>query len=67
MVIVAHALRFKRFPPDDFPTNQFDGTTIMCVRRGDTVAPGGYGQVPLGNAWIKDNARKLRRFFDGKI
>ena len=40
---------------------QFSGTTILCVRRGDTVAMGGDGQVSVGATVIKGNATKVRR------
>lgn len=46
---------------------QFRGTTICCVRKGDTVALGGDGQVSLGNTMIKGNARKVRRLHGGKV
>lgn len=36
-------------------------TTILCVRRDDTVAIGGDGQVTLGNAIAKSKAVKIRR------
>jgi ATP-dependent HslUV protease, peptidase subunit HslV len=37
------------------------GTTILCVRRGASVAMAGDGQVTLGQTVIKGNARKVRR------
>jgi len=40
------------------------GTTIICVRKDDTVAMIGDGQVTLGNMVVKPNARKLRRIGD---
>ncbi|MCH9828120.1 ATP-dependent protease subunit HslV [Algiphilus sp. W345] len=46
---------------------QFDGTTILCVRRGHQVALGGDGQVSLGNTMIKGNARKVRRLYGDKV
>jgi ATP-dependent HslUV protease subunit HslV len=46
---------------------QFDGTTILCVRRGNQVALGGDGQVSLGNTRIKGNARKVRRLYQDKV
>ena len=46
---------------------QFDGTTILCVRRGKTVALGGDGQVSLDRTRIKNNARKVRRLYDDKV
>jgi ATP-dependent HslUV protease subunit HslV len=46
---------------------QFDGTTIVSVRRNGQVAVGGDGQVTLGNTIIKGNARKVRRLADGRV
>ena len=46
---------------------QFHGTTIVCVRRGNHVALGGDGQVTLGNIIIKGTARKVRRLYHDKI
>ena len=43
------------------------GTTILSVRRGDTVAIGGDGQVTLGNVVIKATARKVRRLYGDKV
>ena len=46
---------------------QFSGTTIVAVRRGDTVAIGGDGQVTLGDSVLKGNARKVRRIYHDKV
>ena len=46
---------------------QFDGTTIVSVRRGKQVALGGDGQVTLGNIVIKATARKVRRLFNDTV
>ncbi|WP_348700234.1 ATP-dependent protease subunit HslV [Duganella fentianensis] len=46
---------------------QFHGTTILCVRRGDQVALGGDGQVTLGNIVMKGTARKVRKVYGGKV
>ena len=46
---------------------QFHGTTIVSVRRGDQVCIGGDGQVTLGNTVMKGNARKVRRLFQNKV
>jgi len=43
------------------------GTTILSVRRGQTVAMGGDGQVTLGQTIMKGNARKVRRLYEGKV
>ncbi|MBI5329318.1 MAG: ATP-dependent protease subunit HslV [Betaproteobacteria bacterium] len=46
---------------------QFHGTTILSVRRGESVAMGGDGQVTLGNLVIKAGARKVRRLYQDRI
>ncbi len=46
---------------------QYRGTTILSVRRGQSVALGGDGQVTLGNIVIKGSARKVRRLYHEKI
>ncbi|MBS0560778.1 MAG: ATP-dependent protease subunit HslV [Proteobacteria bacterium] len=43
------------------------GTTILCVRRGGSVAMAGDGQVSLGQTVIKGNARKVRRIGAGNV
>jgi ATP-dependent HslUV protease subunit HslV len=46
---------------------QYHGTTILSVRRGNQVAMGGDGQVTLGNVVVKATARKVRRLYNGQI
>ncbi len=46
---------------------QYHGTTILSVRRGNVVAIGGDGQVTLGNMVIKQTARKIRRLYQDRI
>ncbi len=46
---------------------QFRGTTILSVRRGNQVVIGGDGQVSLGNTVMKGNAHKVRRLYKGQI
>ncbi|MCO5412004.1 ATP-dependent protease subunit HslV [Ralstonia mojiangensis] len=46
---------------------QYHGTTIVSVRRGNQVALGGDGQVTLGNIVMKGSARKVRAIHDGKV
>src|SRR5438876_2413384 len=45
----------------------FQGTTILSVRRGASVALGGDGQVTLGNVVIKATARKVRRLYGDRV
>lgn len=46
---------------------QYHGTTILSVRRGNHVALGGDGQVTLGHVVVKGTARKVRRLYHDKI
>lgn len=47
---------------------QFDGTTVVCVRRDNQVVIGADGQVTMGNiAIMKSNARKVRRLYNEKV
>ena len=48
-------------------TEQFHGTTILSVRRGEKVAMGGDGQVTLGNIVVKATARKVRRLYKDQV
>ena len=46
---------------------QYRGTTICSVRKGDLVVMGGDGQVTLGNTVMKSNARKVRRMYNDQV
>lgn len=46
---------------------QFRGTTILSVRRGNQVVIGGDGQVTMGNTVMKGNARKVRRLYQDRV
>ena len=46
---------------------QFEGTTIVSVRRGDKVVLGGDGQVTLGNTIMKANANKVCRLYHERV
>ncbi|MBT8063117.1 MAG: ATP-dependent protease subunit HslV [Gammaproteobacteria bacterium] len=46
---------------------QYRGTTICSVRRGNQVVMGGDGQVTLGNTVMKSNARKVRRLYNDRV
>ena len=43
------------------------GTTILLVRRGKQVALAGDGQVSLGDAIIKSQAKKIRRLHENQV
>ena len=46
---------------------QYRGTTIVSVRRGNTVVIGGDGQVSQGSTVLKGNARKVRRLYKDQV
>ncbi len=46
---------------------QFRGTTILSVRKGNRVVIGGDGQVSMGDTIMKGNACKVRRLYKDKV
>jgi len=46
---------------------QYRGTTILSVRRGNAVVVGGDGQVSIGQTIMKGNARKVRRLYKDSV
>ena len=47
--------------------DQFEGTTILSVRRSNAVVIGGDGQVTMGDTVMKANARKVRRLYKDSV
>jgi len=47
--------------------DQYRGTTVLSVRRGNQVVIGADGQVTLGDTVMKGNARKGRRLDKNKV
>src|SRR6266571_4698810 len=45
----------------------YHGTTILSVRRGNVVALGGDGQVTLGTIVVKSTARKIRKLYRDQV
>jgi len=46
---------------------QYKGTTVLAVRKGDVVALGGDGQVSMGDTVMKSRATKIRHLGDGDV
>jgi ATP-dependent HslUV protease subunit HslV len=46
---------------------QYHGTTILSVRRDNTVVIAGDGQVSFGDTVMKGNARKVRRLYHDRV
>jgi len=51
----------------DAPEMLWHGTTVLSVRKGDSVVIAGDGQVSIGQTVIKSNARKVRTLRDGAV
>src|ERR1019366_5771158 len=57
---------------DAHPLDLGDGrrvrsTTVLCVRRGDSVVMAADGQVTLGASVMKASAKKIRRLYQDKV
>jgi ATP-dependent HslUV protease subunit HslV len=57
---------------DAHPLDLGDGrrvrsTTVLCVRRGDSVVMAADGQVTLGASVMKSSAKKIRRLYQDKV
>lgn len=62
----------KREPVKAHPQDLADGrkirsTTVLCVRRGDSVVMAADGQVTLGSTVMKGSAKKIRRMYQDKV
>lgn len=51
----------------DASTSKIRSTTVLLVRRAGDLAMAGDGQVTLGEAIIKGNARKVRRIYNDRV
>ncbi len=51
---------------DSNSSQNWHGTTIVTVRKGNKVVIGGDGQVSIGQTVIKSNAKKVRRLGKGQ-
>ena len=62
----------KAYPLDAHPLDLGDSrrvrsTTVLCVRRGDSVVMAADGQVTLGTAVMKHSAKKIRKLYQDKV
>ena len=58
------------YPPGDLSLSanrRVRSTTVVCVRRGNSVVMAADGQVTLGDAVLKHTARKVRRLHGDKV
>jgi ATP-dependent HslUV protease subunit HslV len=49
------------------PSPSWHATTILSVRKADSVVIAGDGQVSMGDTVVKSSARKVRRLGDGSV
>jgi ATP-dependent HslUV protease, peptidase subunit HslV len=62
---IAHPLDLG---PDETGTRRrVRSTTVLCVRRGDSMVMAADGQVTLGATVMKHSAKKIRRLYNEKI
>jgi len=62
----------KKSLTSEHPLDLADGrrvrsTTVLCVKRGDSVVMAADGQVTLGATVMKHSAKKIRRLYNEKI
>lgn len=57
----------KASPPRAAHRPRIRSTTVICVRRDDSVVMAADGQVTMGEAVFKHTARKIRRLYQEKI
>ncbi len=48
-------------------SNEFHGTTILCVRKNGKVVIAGDGQVTFGQTVLKHNAKKIRKIYNDTV
>jgi ATP-dependent HslUV protease subunit HslV len=58
--------KFMAYTNDTSPVRAH-GTTILAVKRGDTVAMAGDGQITFGDVVMKHGAKKVRALGDGRV
>ncbi len=63
----AKANRNTAHPLDLGDSRRVRSTTVLCVRRGDSVVMAADGQVTLGATVMKHSARKIRRLYQDKV
>lgn len=54
-------------PIDLADARKVRSTTVLCVRRGDSVVMAADGQVTLGTTVMKGTAKKIRRMYQDKV
>ena len=61
------ALPTLAHPLDLADGRRIRSTTVICVRRGDSVVMAADGQVSLGATVMKGSAKKIRKLYNDKV
>jgi ATP-dependent HslUV protease subunit HslV len=59
--------RYNRSMAHSQNTVQMHGTTVLCVRKDNKVVLAADGQITMGDAVMKQGAKKTRRLYNDKI
>lgn len=46
---------------------EFHGTTVLCIKKDNSVIMASDGQVTMGNTVLKHNAKKIRKLYNGEV
>ena len=46
---------------------EFHGTTVLCIKKDNSVIMASDGQVTMGNTVLKHNAKKIRKLYNGQV
>src|SRR6202020_9880 len=65
--VASAALPGLAHPLDLADGRRIRSTTVICVRRGDSVVMAADGQVSLGATVMKGSAKKIRRLYQDKV
>jgi len=63
-IVPAH---LEAHPLDLAEGRRIRSTTVICVRRGDSVVMAADGQVSMGGTVMKHSAKKIRRLYQDKV
>jgi ATP-dependent HslUV protease subunit HslV len=63
-IVPAH---LEAHPLDLSEGRRIRSTTVICVRRGDSVVMAADGQVSMGGTVMKHSAKKIRRLYQDKV
>src|SRR5277367_5360478 len=63
----SNSLSDSAHPLDLGEGRRIRSTTVICVRRGDSVVMAADGQVSIGSTVMKGSAKKIRKLYNDKV